>query len=86
MGIYGLVLGVLLASIGYLWVPFGSFWTSLGCLLAPLEHPLSALSSFMGIFWASLAPLGCLGALVLRLLGLVGPVLHFLVSSVVGVP
>ena len=86
MGMSGLVLGVFLAPIGYLWVPFGLFQTFLGRLLAPFGHPLSALWSLMGIFWVSLAPLGCLGALVLRLLGLVGPFLRFMVSSVVGVP
>ena len=86
MGISGFVLGVLLASIGYLWVPFGLLRAFLGRLLAPFEHPLSALWSLMGIFWVSLTPLGCLGALVLRLLGHVGPFHHFMVSSVVGVP
>ena len=67
MGISGFALGVLLASIGYLWVPFGLFWTSLGRLSAPFGHPLSALWSLMDTCCASLAPLGCLGACFMSL-------------------
>jgi len=48
-------------------VSFGLFWTSLGRLLGPFGHPLSALWSLMGTCRASLAPLGCLGACFMSL-------------------